>query len=229
MKAVFAALLAMLIDTSALAQEKLNLSYRGVSLGDTQEYAYAEAVKNFEMVRLNDFAVLAGDKAGMQDSCPYSAPLFRRPDCQRVTYSLNLYEGKMQVTYISVTQSFRQALPMETFMSRIKDTYGKPRANYLSDNRLNEAYIDKDQTLLWGGKKTPPANFSLSFWAYEDSERIGGKHILMNVRSTRDGVIGYELRISDHDLTLKLAADRKAKNIEEAEAVKKDNIKKLKF
>lgn len=235
MKAVFAPLLAMLIVTSTSAQEKLNLSYRGVSLGDTPEYAYTEALKNFEMVRLDKQfeeleAVLAGDKAGMRDiSCPYAAPLSRRLDCQRVNYVLNQYEGKLQVTYISVKQSFRQALPMDAFMSRIKDTYGKPRAKYLRDKNPNQAYIDKDQSLLWGGKNTPPAEFSISGYPYGDSERVGGKHILMRVLSTPDGVIGYELRISDHDQTLKREAERKEKNIDAAEAAKKDNINKLKF
>lgn len=235
MKAVFATLLAMLVATSTSAQEKLNLSYRGVSLGDTPEYAHAEALKNFEMVRLdkqfvNQQIVRAGDKAGMRDvSCPYAAPLSLRLNCQKVSYVLSLYEGKMQVTYISVTQSFRQALPMEAFISRIKDTYGKPRVNYLRDKDPTQAYIDKDQTLLWGGKKTPPADFSISGYPYGDSEQVGGKHILMRVLSTPDGVIGYELLISDHDQSLKMEAERKAKTIDAAEAAKKDNINKLKF
>jgi len=235
MKAASAALLAMLVAISTSAREGLNLTYRGVSLGDTVEKAHAEALKNFELVQLDERdedlpVVRAGDKAGMRDvRCPYAAPLSRRLDCQQVSYVLNRYEGKLQVAYISVTQSLRQALPMDAFMSRIRNTYGKPRAEYLINKDPDQGYIDKDQTLLWGGKKTPPADFSISGYPYGDSELVGGKHILMRVLSTPEGVIGYELRISDHDRSQKREAERKAKNVDAVEAAQKAAISKLKF
>ena len=235
MKAVSAALLAMLIAASASAQEKLNFSYRGVGLGDALERAHAEVLKNFEMVYLDNRdeksqVIRAGDKAGMRTvTCPYAADRSRRLDCLKVSYVLNLYEGKLRVTYIGVTQSFRQALPMEDFMFRIKDSYGKPRAEYLNGKDSSQAYVDKDKTLLWGGKKTLPAEVSMSGFPYEDTERVGGKHILMRVLSTSDGVIGYELRISDFELFQKREEERKANNVGAAEAARKDSINKLKF
>ena len=226
MNAVSTALFAMLIATSAAAQERLNLAYRGVSLGDTAEHAQAEARKNFEVVQLDKLSegmqtVRAGDQNGMRDaSCPYAAPASLRVDCQRVSYSLNVYEGQLQVTHIGVKQSFRHALPLAAFMSRIEGSYGKPRALYGSAH---------DRTLLWGGDKTPPTHFALSGYPYGDSEQVGGKHILMRVCSTQDGVIGYELRISDHDLSLKRQAESKHKAIDAIEAAQNDGISKLKF
>lgn len=239
MNAVSAALLAMLIAASASAQEKLNLSYRGVGLGDTLERAHAEASKHFEIVRLDNRdetsqVIRAGDKAGMREvDCPYVADRSRRLDCLSVMYVLNPIEGKLQVSYINVTQSFKQGLPMEDFMFRTKDSYGTPRVQVLNGKDSSHAYVDKDQMLLWGGKKTLSTEAFMFGVPYADSQRVGGKNILMRVLSTSDGVIGYELRISDFELFQKReeerTAEREARNVGAAEAARKDSINKLKF
>ncbi len=231
---IFALTLSFLLSFSASASDKLNLSYRGAVVGDSESKVRAAAAQIHEEVTEDRFdsesLSLSGHKKGDRGFvCPVAAPLEKRPDCHRASYSFLKQEGQFRLTSISVSQSFHLTVPFDTFMARITAAYGTPAVDRTAPYSIYGQRVSSDRSMLWGGAKVPTGPYVQSIAPFEDIRDIGGRFVSLRVLSDEVGVIGYTLRITDAQLMNTLEAARKAKEVEAFERKRKDALGNLKF
>lgn len=227
-----AAVFALFVAGQSLGAD-LRLSYRDIQLGATLHEAEAIARQRFDRVQVSTqpdehLSLLAGDEEGLRLSrttCPTSALPIRRPNCLRVAISSR---GDSGVDFISVTQSFDAPVPLESFMARLNDTYGRPEASYEDVERSPQSGATDVRTFLWGGSRTPAA-YSMSAMPWDDFVLIGGRFVSAKVNVMKGQVIGYELRIADAERIQRASEMNRLSRKTAEEIAKQRNAEKVKF
>ena len=194
--------------------------FRGIALGDTLVHVESTLPQKFDLARVENLAgdmvaAYAGDKTGIsRGNCPISAKPNLRSDCLRTMVVLRSIDDTLQVLQITVEQSFATPVALPAFLDRLADSYGKPHAVYSTGQQVHSDGF-QERTYLWGGKRLPAKDFSMSSIPFEDAKRLGGQYTAVRVVLNGDAVIGYGLRIADAEKSLRLnrkfEAEQKAK------------------
>ncbi len=223
-RSVLCAALAASLSAS-LAFAEVQLSYRGMALGDQPDAVIAAARQSFgELQRLptRGYTLTARKAAPGMYFCNWDRkPSPALKDCAdlAVTFADELLGRGL--TRLSLVDWFSEPVDFRAVVDKLEAAYGAPRIT-TNFPKAHGSYT----TLVWGGDNTPSADFGAK--GRDDFSQLSGKYVAVSLFHNANSLHGYALQLMDreaHLATIQMEQLQRAQELRDSQQERAGSVK----